>query len=167
MNEDCVQEKTNVARDLLDIPDENQKARNSPFLIFPHSTNSQSSNDDINDRKRKSRPDIYNFPKSDVLARAMAFLPKIDLANKDLEEKMKTKPEQYRIEAIDENKEEIDEESESQYIEMNLVLGVLEEKKETNEIIIPQRNEENDDDVQLEILQALQKPKRRKITEIE
>ncbi|GAB5593541.1 hypothetical protein Unana1_08441 [Umbelopsis nana] len=63
----------------------------------------------------------YKVPvKSDLMARLQTFLPEIENANKQLSEQVSIDPKQVDIENVDED---------GQFIEMNLGLGVFEEKK--------------------------------------
>ncbi|CAO3679967.1 unnamed protein product [Umbelopsis vinacea] len=63
----------------------------------------------------------YKVPlKSDLMSRLQTFLPEIETANRQLSEQVSIDPKQVNIENVDED---------GQYIEMNLGLGVFEEKK--------------------------------------
>ncbi|KAI8388657.1 uncharacterized protein BYT42DRAFT_611675 [Radiomyces spectabilis] len=70
---------------------------------------------------------------SDLLSRIQAFLPQLESANKELEN---TDPSNLDIENVNE---------EDQYIEMNLGLGVYEEKRDDND-------SDSDDDEEPEIV---------------
>ncbi|KAI8581841.1 hypothetical protein K450DRAFT_231407 [Umbelopsis ramanniana AG] len=58
--------------------------------------------------------------KSDLMARLQTFLPELESANRQLDQQVSVDPKKVDIENVDDNE---------QYIEMNLGLGVFEEKK--------------------------------------
>ncbi|CAO0794612.1 unnamed protein product [Mucor circinelloides] len=86
------------------------------------SNNASKSNKSINDISSMlmDTGDKKTFPvgQSDILSRVQAFLPQLKNANEQLE---KADPSKLDIENVDEE--------DGQYIEMNLGLGVYEEKK--------------------------------------
>ncbi|KAJ8655752.1 hypothetical protein O0I10_008638 [Lichtheimia ornata] len=68
----------------------------------------------------RQKPNMYKVsPPSDILSRVQAFLPQLQTANSELDQK---DPSELDI-------ENVNEEQEGQYIEMNLGLGVFEAKR--------------------------------------
>ncbi|KAL7317171.1 hypothetical protein PS15m_003563 [Mucor circinelloides] len=109
---------TNHSSDLLNVGGK-KKALDD---LVNASNNASKSNKSINDISSMlmDTGDKKTFPvgQSDILSRVQAFLPQLKNANEQLE---KADPSKLDIENVDEE--------DGQYIEMNLGLGVYEEKK--------------------------------------
>ncbi|KAF1803444.1 hypothetical protein V8B55DRAFT_1447522 [Mucor lusitanicus] len=121
---------TNHSSDLLNV---NGKKKTLDDLVNA-SHNASNSNKSINDISAMmiDSESKRTFPvgQSDILSRVQAFLPQLKNANEQLE---KADPSKLDIENVDEE--------DGQYIEMNLGLGVYEEKKPG------QSDSEDDEDV--------------------
>ncbi|BDD59714.1 hypothetical protein MAP00_004908 [Monascus purpureus] len=90
----------------------------------------------------RPKPRIYRVNQdSDILSRVSSFLPKLRSANEALQREIDAGR------AKDVKLDEVDGDEEGQYIEMNLGLGVLEEKRDDNETDTSEEDATSDTDV--------------------
>ncbi|KAJ3574447.1 hypothetical protein NP233_g1763 [Leucocoprinus birnbaumii] len=106
---------------VLDVEDDDQRQNRIQTLL-----------EELNkDSKPQTQPSLQKFdfgtkptfpvgPSSDLLSRVQAFLPQIQASNDALNQRMQEDPDSVNIEHISENMD--------QYIQMNLGLGVFEDR---------------------------------------
>ncbi|KAJ3443562.1 hypothetical protein M0812_09405 [Anaeramoeba flamelloides] len=86
----------------------------------------------------KEKPKMFRVNQSSVFTKLQQFLPQMEKANKDLEEKMKNDPESFHIENTKGDKK---------VIQMTVdIFGLQDEKKQIDDFIIREAKEEKMED---------------------